>query len=78
MGCKRWGSMAGFEQRECVYVHSDEILLALDKYAAMDASGRGSFVSKLSQLNSDVFNFLQEFFGVNFEDIEEGLQSEEQ
>ena len=58
--------------------HSDEILLALDKYAAMDASGRGSFVSKLSQLNSDVFNFLQEFFGVNFEDIEEGLQSEEQ
>ena len=61
---------------ETVYdKYADEIVEALDKYGEFDENGRSSFVSKISQLNSEVFNFLEDFFGLDFSDVEEELQS---
>ena len=55
---------------ESVYLnYTEQIMNALDKYSAFDTSAKSSFTSKISQLNNQVFNFLQTFFGVDLSDI---------
>lgn len=50
--------------------YTDEIMKALDKYLNLSESGKNSFVSKISQLDSKTFNFLKKFFDVDASDID--------
>ena len=49
--------------------YSADITEALEIYRSFDDEGRGLFASKISQLDNTVFNFLQDFFGIDFSDI---------
>ncbi len=56
---------------ETVYTaYVEDILEAMEKYKEFNTSDRSSFVSKISRLNSTVFNFLEEFFGIDLSDID--------
>lgn len=49
--------------------YSEDISEAVSIFKSFDEEGQGLFVSKISQLDSTVFNFLQDFFGIDFSDI---------
>lgn len=55
---------------ETVYEeYTEEILDALDKYKKFDSGSKDDFISIISQLSDELYNFLEDFFGIDFSDI---------
>ena len=55
---------------ETVYSeYADDVVEAVDKYKGFDSGDRGAFKSKITQINSELFDFLADFFGVDFSDV---------
>ena len=57
-------------------IYSDytaEIMEALEIYQGLDERGKNAFVSKISQMDSEAFSALEDFFGLDISDVKEKL-----